>query len=82
MNAGVSTQDVHFRSFNYYLDDSDPDIYILRRQDDSFVAAYSARGATKEGIVVAAKEDYYRQLLHPGSSGALPSKATREQQST
>jgi hypothetical protein len=45
-------------SFNYYLDESDPDIVILRRQDSSFVAAFSASGATKEGIVEAAKEDY------------------------
>jgi hypothetical protein len=49
-------------SFNYYLDESDPDVVILRRQDDSFVAAFSARGATTEGIVEAAKEDY-RQLV-------------------
>jgi hypothetical protein len=47
-----------FRSFNYYLDGSDPDIVILRRQDDSFVAAFSARGATKEGVIEAANEDY------------------------
>jgi hypothetical protein len=31
---------------------------ILRRQDDSFVAAFSATGATRESIVEAAKEDY------------------------
>ena len=49
-------------SFNYYLDESEPDIVILRRQDDSFVAAFSARGYTREGIVEAAKEDY-RQLI-------------------
>jgi hypothetical protein len=49
-------------SFNYYLDESDSDIVILRRQDDSFVAAFSARGVTKEEIVEAAKEDY-RQLI-------------------
>ena len=49
-------------SFNYYLDESEPDIVILRRQDDSFVAAFSARGCTREGIVEAAKEDY-RQLI-------------------
>jgi hypothetical protein len=48
--------------FNYYLDESDPDIVVLRRQDGSFVAAFSARGATREGITEAAKEDY-RQLL-------------------
>jgi hypothetical protein len=48
--------------FNYYIDETDPDIVVLRRQDGSFVAAFSARGATREGIVEAAKEDY-RQLL-------------------
>ena len=47
---------------DYYLDESDPDIVVLRRQDGSFVAAFSARGATREGITEAAKEDY-RQLL-------------------
>jgi hypothetical protein len=30
--------------FNYYIDESDPDIIVLRRQDGSFVAAFSARG--------------------------------------
>jgi hypothetical protein len=48
--------------FDYYLDESDPDIVVLRRQDGSFVAAFSARGATREGIVEAAKEDY-RELI-------------------
>jgi hypothetical protein len=43
---------------SYYLDESDPDILILRRQDGAFVAAFSARGATREGIVEAAREDY------------------------
>ena len=47
--------------FDYYLDESDPDIVVLRRQDGSFVAAFSARGATREGITDATKEDY-RQL--------------------
>jgi hypothetical protein len=44
--------------FNYILDESDPDIVILRRRDGSFVAAFSASGATKEGIREAAMEDY------------------------
>jgi hypothetical protein len=44
-------------AFYYYLDESDPDIVILRRLDGAFVAAFSARGATREGIVEAAKED-------------------------
>ncbi len=41
----------------YYLDESDPDIPVLRRQDGTFVAAFSAQGATKEGIIEAAQED-------------------------
>ncbi len=53
------TQELLFPSFNYYLDESDPDVVILRRQeDDSFAAAFSARGVTKEGVIEAAKEDY------------------------
>jgi hypothetical protein len=47
---------------SYYLDEADPDILILRRQDGTYVAAFSAQGATREGIVEAAKEDY-RNLL-------------------
>ena len=56
-------REVLLPSFNYYLDESEPDIAILRRQDDSFVAAFSARGYTREGIVEAAKEEDYRQLI-------------------
>ena len=58
--------------FNYYLDDeSDPDILVLRRQDGSFVACFSAQGATKEGIIQAAEEDYRAvlQAEHAASSG-------------
>jgi len=46
----------------YYLDLSDPDIVILRRQDGEFVAAFSARGVTREGIVEAAKQDYEKVI--------------------
>jgi hypothetical protein len=48
---------------DYYLDESDPDVVVLRRQDGAFVAAFSARGATREGILEAAKEDYRKLLL-------------------
>jgi hypothetical protein len=48
--------------FDYYLDESDPDVIILRRQDGSFVAAFSAQGAARESIVEAAREDYRRLL--------------------
>jgi hypothetical protein len=34
---------------DYYLDESDPDILVLRRQDGGFAAAFSAQEATKEG---------------------------------
>jgi len=43
---------------HYWLDESDPDVVVLRRDDGTFVAAFSARGATKEGLVEAAREDY------------------------
>ena len=49
--------------FYYYLDESDPDVVVLRRQDGAFVAAFSARGVTTEGIAEAAKEDYRKLLL-------------------
>ena len=49
-------------AFDYYLDESDPDVVILRLQDGSFVAAFSATGATTEGILEAAKEDYWERL--------------------
>ena len=63
-------QELHVPKFNYYLDESDPEIVILRRQDGSFVAAFSARGATREGIVKVAREDY-RELIraHPNLLG-------------
>jgi hypothetical protein len=48
---------------DYYLDESDPDVVVLRRQDGAFVGAFSARGATREGIAEAAKEDYRKLLL-------------------
>jgi hypothetical protein len=41
----------------YYLDESDPDIITLRRKDHTFVAAFSAQGATREGIIEAAMQD-------------------------
>jgi hypothetical protein len=53
-----------FLTCNYNLDQSDPDAAILRRQDGSLVAAFSARGVTKEGILEAAKEDR-RKWLRP-----------------
>jgi hypothetical protein len=63
LGGGESVEDEPLLAkFDYYLDESDPDIVVLRRQDGSFVAAFSARGATREGIKEAAKEDY-RELI-------------------
>jgi len=58
--------------FDYYLDESDPDVVVLRRQGGTFVAAFSARGATREGIIEAAGEDYRRLAshLHAGAQRA------------
>ena len=53
--------------FDYYLDESDPDVLVVRRQDGAFVGAFSARGATKEGIVQAAEEDYRAMILLVGA---------------
>ena len=58
----MSTEDFLSPVFEYHLDESDPDILVLRRQDDTCVATFSARGFTTEGIIEAAKEDY-RELL-------------------
>ncbi len=58
-----ATPEILFPKFNYYLDESDPDIVILRGQDDSFVSAFSARGVTKEGVIQAAKEAYRGLLI-------------------
>jgi hypothetical protein len=55
--------------FDYYLDESDPDIVVLRRQDGAFVAAFSARGVIREGVVEAAKEDYRALLEEHAASG-------------
>ncbi len=74
----MSTEDLLFPAFNYYLDETDPDLVILRCQDDSFVAAFSASGATKEGIVEAAKEDYRERIRN---HLALRGKATKERYS-
>ena len=57
-----SNEELQFPKFDYHLDESDPDILVLRRQDGYFVAAFSVRGVTQASIVEAAREDY-RELL-------------------
>jgi len=60
--VGVSMDEEMLPKIDYYIDQSDPDVVILRRQDGTFVAAFSARGATTEGLLEAAKEDYGRLI--------------------
>ncbi len=73
----------------YVLDESDPDILMLRRADGSFVAAFSARGATREGIRQVAQEDWRQRnrlesehrashVSQPGAEGG-PTTKTSEQ---
>jgi hypothetical protein len=62
----------------YYLDESDPDIVVLRRQDGAFVAAFSAEGATREGIVEAAKEDYCKVIEANAESLGIREEGDRQ----
>jgi hypothetical protein len=73
----MSTEEIRLPPFNYYLDESDPGILILRRQDGSFVAHFSASGASREGIIEVAKEDY-RELIQ--NQVAWGDHATEEHQ--
>ena len=52
----------------YSLDESDPDVVILRRPDGTTVAVFSASGATPESIQQAAWEGHggARNALSPG----------------
>ena len=67
-----------FAKFYYYLEESDPDIVVLRRQDGSFVAAFSAQGATREGILEAAKEDYWKVIEANAESLNLREEGDRQ----
>jgi hypothetical protein len=44
VTAVAGMEEPKLPKFDYYLDESDPDVVILRRQDGAFVAAFSARG--------------------------------------
>ena len=63
--------------FDYRLDELDPDVLVVRRQDGAFVAAFSARGATREGIVEATKQDYAALLREHAGPLGLESEALR-----
>jgi hypothetical protein len=63
--------------FNYILDESDPDIVLLRRQDGCFVAAFSASGATEDGIREDAIEDF--RILFEAHAISLAMQTDEEQ---
>jgi hypothetical protein len=48
--------------FDYYLDESNPNILLLHRQDGLFAAAVSTQGGTREGIVETTMEDYWKVI--------------------
>ena len=60
---GDHMDELQLPKFSYYLDESDPDVLVLRRQDGSFVSTFSVRGVTREGIVEAAREENYGALV-------------------
>ena len=45
----------------YQLDEADADVAVLRRDNGSFVAAFSALGAPEESVRSAAEEDRARE---------------------
>ena len=50
-----TAQEVRLRK-NYRLEESDPGVLVLLRDDGTFVAAFIARGATNEGSLRVARE--------------------------
>jgi hypothetical protein len=75
----VSMGEEMLPKFEYYIDESDPDVVVLRRQDGAFVAVFSAQGATREAIVEAAKEDYKALLEEHAASLGLQDRESEDQ---
>jgi hypothetical protein len=71
----VSMDEEMLTKFDYHLDESDPDVVVLRRQDGTFVAAFSPQGVTREGILEAAREDYAALLRN--NVGPLASESAK-----
>ncbi len=73
--------DPGFLPGGYSLDETDPDVVVLRRGDGSFVAAFSALGATEGSVRRAAEEDRAQQKRRiagpPRSYRAYPQGGVR-----
>jgi hypothetical protein len=82
MTAGLGVESVEdaplLPKCDYYIDESDPDILVLRRQDGAFAAAFSAQGATRDGLVEAAKEDYWKVIEANADSLGLRAEGDRQ----
>jgi hypothetical protein len=50
--------DPRFPPAGYRLDKLDPDVLVLRRGDGTFVAAFSALGATRKAVQRAVEDDW------------------------
>jgi hypothetical protein len=74
----VSMGEEMLPKFEYYIDESDPDVVVLRRQDGAFVAVFSAQGVTREAIVEAAKEDYKALLEEHARSLGLDEREDQD----
>jgi hypothetical protein len=74
----VGKEELLLPKFDYYLDESDPDIVILRRQDGAFAAAFSAQGLTREGLLEAANEDYWKVVEANADSLGLRESGSRQ----
>ena len=48
---GMSVEEALLPKFDYHIDESDPDVVVLRRQDGAFVAAFSAKGVTRSYLI-------------------------------
>jgi hypothetical protein len=69
---GQEEEPLLFPSFDYYLGESDPEIVVvLRRQYGWSVAAFSAIGATREGIVEAPPESITPLVCEARRTGAI-----------
>jgi hypothetical protein len=45
----------------YYIDESDPDVVTLHREDGSLVAAFNLHSATEADLRIAARRDEQRR---------------------
>ena len=71
-------EELRLPAFNYYIDESGPDILVLRRQGGAFVAAFTAHVATRQCILEAAKADYRAVVeANKDTLGGLPGRARR-----